>query len=461
MYQIDFDRPVKVHFIGIGGISMSGLAEILLTEGFTVSGSDRTESELTDFLAERGAEIHIGQREENIRPDMDLVVYTAAIKEDNPEFRQAVEYGIPMLTRADLLGQIMTHYGDAICVSGTHGKTTTTGMISTILTECGTDPTISIGGVLPGMSGSGNIRVGAREHFVCEACEYTNSFLSFFPTTAVILNVAEDHLDFFKDLDDIRHSFRRFAELVPADGLLVVNKDIDHVEFFTQGLPCRVLTYSAEDSAADITAEKITFDEGQRGSFDLIRKGRNEGRVKLNVRGMHNVSNALAALAVCMEMGLTFEQAAAGLEAFTGVNRRFEYKGQLHGIEIIDDYAHHPDEIAATLKMANGIKKGKLRLVFQSHTYTRTAALFDEFVEALSAADEVIVAPIYAAREKNTIGISAGQLAEALRARGKDAVYLESFGEIADHILTHAEPGDLVITMGAGDIYRVGETLLQ
>ena len=461
MYQIDFGRPGNVHFIGIGGISMSGLAEILLTEGFAVSGSDRTRSDLTVYLASHGAEVHIGHRAENIRRDLDLVVYTAAIHEDNPEYQQTLAYGIPLMSRADLLGQIMTHYGEAVCVSGTHGKTTTTGMIATTLMACGADPTISIGGVLPGMSGSGNIRVGAREQFICEACEYTNSFLSFFPTTAVILNVAEDHLDFFKDIQEIRQSFRRFAELVPEGGLLVVNRDIDDVGYFTQGLPCRVLTYSVTDAAADLTAEDVTFDDTMCGSYELIRNGRCEGRVVLRAPGMHNVSNSLAAMAVCLDLGLTFEQAAAGLQTFTGAKRRFERKGTVHGVEIIDDYAHHPDEIAATLAMANGIKKGKLRLIFQSHTYTRTAALFDEFVEALAAADEVIVAPIYAAREKNTIGISAGQLADALGAKGKKAVYLESFGEIGDYILTHAEPGDMVLTMGAGDIYLVGESLLH
>ena len=460
MYQIDFNRPGKVHFIGIGGISMSGLAEILLTEGFAVSGSDQNRSELTDHLAALGAEVHIGHRAENIRPDMGLVVYTAAIHPDNPEYQKTLELGIPLMSRADLLGQIMTHYGEAICISGTHGKTTTTGMVSTILMECGADPTISIGGVLPGMSGSGNIRVGGREHFVCESCEYTNSFLSFFPTTAVILNVAEDHLDFFKDIDDIRHSFRRFAELVPANGLLAVNRDIDDFEYFTKDLPCRTVTYSADDPAADYTAQDIIYDEACCGSYVLVKHGERLGSVKLSVPGAHNVSNSLAAMAVSLELGLSFGQAARGLEAFTGTKRRFERKGTVHGVEIIDDYAHHPDEIAATLKIANGMKKGKLWLAFQSHTYTRTAALFDEFVEALSAADEVVLAPIYAAREKNTIGISAASLAEALRGKGTDAVYFESFGEIEDYLLTHAEPGDLVLTMGAGDIYKVGEALL-
>lgn len=458
MYHIDFQKPRRVHFIGIGGISMSGLAEILITEGFRISGSDSRRSHLTDHLASLGAEIYIGQRAGNITEEVEVVVYTAAVHPDNEEYQAAVSRGLPILSRAELLGQMMKNYRTAIAVSGTHGKTSTTAMISEILMTAGKEPTISIGGIMPSIGG--NIRVGKSECFVTEACEYTNSFLQFFPTTAVILNVREDHMDFFKDLQEIRDSFRQFAELLPEDGLLVINRDIPELEELTRDLRCRVKTYSLTASDADFRAVNIVLDEDACGSFDVVRSGSTMGRISLKVPGTHNVANALAAIAVADSLGVSLSEMQVGFEHYEGVERRFEKKGVVGGVEIFDDYAHHPDEIRATLTMANQVKKKKLWCVFQPHTYTRTRAFLKEFIEALAMADEVVLAKIYAARENDNLGVSSEDIAKGLREKGKQAVYLETFGEIEDFLLQHCVHGDLLITMGAGDVVKVGEALL-
>ena len=458
MYQIQFDKPVHVHFIGIGGISMSGLAEILLSRKFPVSGSDSHESALTDQLAAQGAVVHYPQMAENITDDIDVVVYTAAIHPDNPEFRAAQEKNLPMLTRAQLLGEIMRNYKEAINVSGTHGKTTTTSMITEILLEAHKDPTVSVGGMLKDIGG--NIRVGGQETFVVEACEYTNSFLSFFPTIEVILNVEADHLDFFKDIDDIRHSFKLFAEKLPEDGLLVINKDIKHSEYFTQALKCRVVTFGHEKDA-DYTANFISYDKFAHPSYTLFYKGEELAQVELGVTGEHNIYNSLAAVAVARSIDIPMETILRGLKRFTGTDRRFQKKGSVNGFTIIDDYAHHPQEIAATIEAAKKYPHRKLWIVFQPHTYSRTAALLDDFAGALSQADEIVLADIYAAREKNTIGISSDDLRKHMLEQNTNVYYIPKFEDIEDFLLQHVEEGDVLITMGAGDIYKVGDDLLK
>lgn len=459
MYQIDFNKPEHVHFIGIGGISMSGLAEILLGAGFTVSGSDAHETELTDRLAAKGARVYYGQRAANIDEEqgIDVVVYTAAIREDNPELLAVKERGIPMLTRAQLLGEMMRNYKQAVAISGTHGKTTTTSMVAEILMAGEMDPTISVGGILKDIGG--NIRVGSPELFVTEACEYTNSFLSFYPTLEVILNIEADHLDFFKDLSDIRHSFRLFAEKLPADGVLVVNSGIENLREITDGLKCRIVTFGGTPDSA-YTAANITYDEYARPSYDLVIQGEIVNRISLGVTGEHNVYNSLAAIAVAMELGAGFDAVMAGLKAFTGTDRRFEKKGEVGGVTIIDDYAHHPQEIKATLAAAKNYPHRKLWCVFQPHTYTRTKAFLDEFAQALSAADEVILADIYAARETDTLGVSSADIARKIQDLGTAAHFIPSFDEIETFILENCVNGDLLITMGAGDIVKVGEKLL-
>ena len=457
MYQIDFNKPEAIHFIGIGGISMSGLAEILMDEGFTVSGSDAHESDLTRHLEAKGATVAYGQRAENITDEIDVVVYTAAVHPDNPEFMRASEKGIPILTRAELLGQMMKNYENAIAVSGTHGKTTTTSMITEVLLCADTDPTISVGGILNSISG--NIRVGGPDLFVTEACEYTNSFLSFYPTTAVILNIEADHLDFFKDLKDIRHSFRLFAEKLPEKGLLVINKDIDHMEDIIEGLPCKVITFGKNEESR-YQAKNIRFDELARATYELYVDGKEIDTVTLGVSGEHNVYNSLSAAAVCSELGISMEMIKKGLKRFTGTNRRFEKKGEISGVTIIDDYAHHPQEIRATLETAKHYPHKKLWVVFQPHTYTRTRAFLDEFAESLSLADEVILADIYAARETDNLGISSKDIADRIEKMGVKVHYIPSFEEIETFILENCIHGDLLITMGAGDIVKVGENLL-
>ncbi len=458
MYQIDFHKPIRIYFIGIGGISMSGLAEILLSEGFTVSGSDRAPSDLTCMLEDRGVNVFYGQKKENLTKDIDLVVYTAAIKSDNPELLAAHKLNIPMLTRAELLGQMMKNYETPVAVSGTHGKTTTTSMISQILLSAEADPTLSIGGIYRPIGG--NIRVGASELFVTEACEYTNSFLSFFPKIGIILNIEEDHLDFFKDLADIRNSFHRFAQLLPADGTLIINGDIERCEELTEGLSCKVITYGLS-SGSDYSASQVTYDESGFPSFILSRQSGGERKFSLRVHGDHNILNALAAIALADLLGLSDEVIHAGLAAFTGTDRRFEYKGQVNGVNIIDDYAHHPTEIRATLSAAAQYPHRRLWCVFQPHTYTRTKAFLEEFASALSLADEIILADIYAAREKDTLGISSETLQEKIRSLGHSCHYFPTFEAIENYLLKNCTKDDLLITMGAGDVVKVGENLLQ
>ncbi|MBQ8802088.1 MAG: UDP-N-acetylmuramate--L-alanine ligase [Tyzzerella sp.] len=458
MYKIDFKTPQHVHFIGIGGISMSGLAEILLKEHFTISGSDSKPSALTAHLEALGATIFYPQKASNVIEGIDVVVYTAAIHEDNEEYMEVKRQGLPMLSRAELLGQLMTNYETPIAISGTHGKTTTTSMLSHILLEAETDPTISVGGILNAIGG--NIRVGSSNVFVTEACEYTNSFLSFLPKISVILNVEEDHMDFFKDIHDIRSSFHRFASLLPEDGVLVINKNIEALETITDGISARVITYS-EVQDADYSASNIAFDELGNASFDLVKYGENIGRIKLSVAGNHNVSNALSTIAVADQLDIPFETIQKGITSFTGTVRRFQYKGEINGITIIDDYAHHPTEIKATLTSARNYPHKDIWCIFQPHTYTRTKAFFHEFAEALSLADHVILADIYAARETDTLGMSSEALAEEIKKLGADAYYLPSFEAIENFVLEKLIHGDLLITMGAGDVVNIGEDLLK
>ena len=458
MYKIDFQKPIHIHFIGIGGISMSGLAEILLEEGFTVSGSDAKESPLTRKLESEGAHICYGQKAENITDDIDCVVYTAAINRANPELAEADARRIPMLTRAELLGQLMKNYDTPIAVSGTHGKTTTTSMISHILLEGKVDPTISVGGILKAIGG--NIRVGKSETFLTEACEYTNSFLHFFPKISVILNIEEDHLDFFKDLEDIRHSFHQFAALLPSDGTLVINGEITDYPEIYQGLDCNVVTYGPS-ADFDYSASDISYDEEGHVSFDLAKHGEKAGRITLSVTGDHNVSNALASIAAAELLGIPMDTIKKGLLSFTGTDRRFEYKGTFNGVTVVDDYAHHPTEIKATLKAAQHYPHNSVWCVFQPHTYTRTKAFFHEFAEALSHTDHLVLADIYAARETDTLGISSADLAEEAAKLGADSHYFPSFAEIEDFLKENCRPGDLLITMGAGDIVTVGEDLIR
>ena len=460
MEDIDFSHPIHIHFIGIGGISMSGLAHILLDKGFVISGSDRAPSPLTQKLERMGCRVDYPQAAENIRPGTDLIVYTAAIHPDNPEFKAAVASGIPMATRAELLGSMMKQYRHAINIAGTHGKTTTTSMVSEILMAAGKDPTLSIGGILDSIGS--NVRIGKSDIFVAEACEYTNSFLSFFPTTSIILNVRPDHLDFFKNLDNIRASFREFARRLPPDGNLIINTGIENWTYFTEGLPCHVCTFGSDPAVSDYSGRDITFGHDGCCSYTLLYKGEPGMRITLRVPGSHNVLNSLAAIAAVRQLGVTDAQIQEGLSRFTGAERRFQHKGVYHGAHVIDDYAHHPDEIKATLDTAAHVPHREIWLVFQPHLYSRTKLLMDQFAEALAGgADHVVLAKIYAARETDDLGISSQTLADAINARGGDARYIDTFEGIEKFLSELPLDNDLLITMGAGNVYQIGDALLS
>ncbi|MDK2808157.1 MAG: UDP-N-acetylmuramate--alanine ligase [Clostridiales bacterium] len=437
---------------------MSGFAELLHTMGFTITGSDHIESEITDHLSKLGIKISYEQIAANINPSIDLVVYTAAIHEDNEEYIAAKEAGIPMMDRAQMVGQVMKNYECAIAVSGTHGKTTTTSMISHIMLAGNLDPTISVGGILKSIDG--NIRIGASKNFITEACEYTNSFLKFHPTIGVILNIEEEHLDFFKDLNDIRGSFHSFARLLPENGLLVINGEIDSYKELAADLSARFVSYGLEDDTYQYTAKNIQYNEFAQGSFDLYKDAAFIDRIVLKVIGRHNISNALAAIAVGYELNIPIAQIKEGLSTFAGTNRRFEYKGEIGGITIIDDYAHHPTEIYATLSSAKAYPANRMWCVFQPHTYSRTRAFLKEFATSLALADVIVLTDIYSAREQDPGDISSIHLKEELEKLGKEVYYFPSFDEVENFLLENCTNGDLLITMGAGNIVTVGETLL-
>ena len=457
MYQIDFNNPISIYFVGIGGISMSGLAEVLHQAGFQVSGSDWHASAITKALEAKGIRIYYGESKTHISDDIDCAVLTAAVHEDNEEFLAIREKEIPYLSRAELLGQIMRNYEMPIAISGTHGKTTTTSMVSEILLHADVDPTLSIGGILKTIGG--NIRVGKSGYFVTEACEYTNSFLSFFPRVGIILNVEEDHMDFFQDLNDIMNSFRKFAQLLPADGCLIINGDIENCEEITEGLACRVITYGFGQSN-NYYPEEILHDDQAHSCFTLHGPDGSSRRFALKVPGDHNVSNAMAAIALADFLGITSDVTMEGLAAFGGTDRRFEYKGTIGGVTVIDDYAHHPTEITATLKAAQDYPHKTLWCVFQPHTYTRTKAFLHDFAKALCLADRVVLADIYAARETDTLGISSQTLQEEIHKLGHNCDYFSTFDEIENFLLENCTMGDVLITMGAGDVLKIGENLL-
>ncbi len=447
-----------IYFIGIGGISMSGLAEILKDRGCRVSGTDIKESDVTKHLESLGITIHYGHRAENITDDIDLVVYTAAIHPGNPELEAAKEKQIPLMDRARLLGHIMEEYQYSVAVAGTHGKTTTTSMVSEILLEAEKDPTITVGGILPAIHS--NVKIGHSPYFVAEACEYFDSFLQFTPLVGVILNVEADHLDYFKTLDNIRRSFHAFAQRIPAGGLLVLNASIAHPEELEENLHCSVETFGLKENAC-WQARNIVHEPNGKNSFDVYYQGEFYTSVHLDIPGKHNITNALAAVASAHFLDIPAEVCARGLSHFTGVNRRFQRKGEKRGIVVIDDYAHHPTEIMATLSAARNVRHNKLWCVFQPHTYSRTKNLFDEFGRAFGDADEIIVADIYAARETDDGTISAAMLAERIVKEGGNARYVGDFAAIRQYLETHCRTGDLLLTVGAGDVYKIGEEFLK
>ena len=446
-----FTQPGRhIHFVGIGGVSMAQLAELLHTRGLKVTGSDAAESPRVAALRSLGlavSPLHDGSLLANAM----AVVRSAAIRDDNPEVLLAQARGIPVLARAELLGAIMRGYRRTVCVSGTHGKTTTTSMLAQIAQHAELDPTIFIGAKTPALPKG--FRVGRSDVMVVESCEYHNSFLRFHPNISVILNIEADHLDFFKGLEDLQSAFRKFAELTPDDGALMVNADDANVLKTVKNLPCTAFGLS---ESADVRAQNIVW-ERSLPRFDVTVKGRQYAHLTLPVPGRHNLYNALAAVGIAALLGVPGPDAAAALADFRAAERRMEYKGQCNGADIIDDYAHHPTAAALTLEAVRGMGYRRVLLVYQPHTYSRTAALFQEFAAALSAADLVILPDIYAARETDDLGVSSGRLAAQI----PNGRYIADFEEIADLLRAQARRGDAILTMGAGDVYKVGELLTR
>ncbi len=443
----------NIHFIGIGGISMSSLAAIAKKRGYIVSGSDRTPSSLTERLENMGISIHYPQAAENIE-NPDLVVYTAAIAEDNPELAVARDRGIRCITRSAYLGELMKEYPVRIGVSGTHGKSSTTGLLSQIFMAADMDPTVTCGAEIPEFDSA--YRLGGGEHFIYEACEYKDSFLDFYPSVAVILNIEMDHVDYYHSMEQMRESYKKSAK---DAGAVVVNWDDPEVRAVAEKLEgVWVIRAGVENPLADYNAVNVTLCRGF-ASFDLMKENEKLCTVRLRIPGLHHVHNAVCAAAAAHICGIDPEQISRGISDFKGIRRRFEYKGNYNGVEIYDDYAHHPTEVEATLKTAREMtgETGRLFCVFQPHTYSRTAGLFDDFVKALSGTDRLILAPIYAAREKNIYGISSKDLAKHI----PGAVTVESFEEAAALLADALKEGDLLLTMGAGNAFKVGDLLLK
>lgn len=437
-----------IHLIGIGGVSMRPLGLVLRDKGMIVTGSDMNASVSTDELIAKGIAVHIGHRPENIE-GADCIIRTAAAHNDNPEIAAARAQGIPVFERAQAWGLIMREYKNAICISGTHGKTTTTSMITHIFMEAHRDPTAMLGGYLPLLK-AGH-RVGNGDTIIMESCEYCDSFLNFYPTVAIINNIEADHLDYFKDLEAVESSFRKFAGLVPRTGYVIANGDDENTVKTLADL--HYISFGIGQKN-DVHAENLSEDYR---SFDVYCFGKFYTHVHLNVYGRHNVYNALAAAAASYVMNIDGESVALGLASFTGAGRRMEFKGKYHGADIYDDYAHHPGELHALIDAVKTMGYKRIIIAFQPHTYTRTKALFDDFVRELKRVDVAVLAEIYAAREQNTIGISSRDLARQI----PNAVYFETLPEVAAHLRSIASEGDIILTVGAGDIYKAGEMLLK
>ena len=448
----------KIHMVGIGGVSMSGIAEILINFGFTVTGSNNVETESTKKLEKAGIKISIGHDENNIS-DQDVVVYSAAIKQDNIELVTAKNKNIPIIERADFLGELTRCYKDTITISGTHGKSTTTSMVSLCFLEALKDPSIQVGADIKQLDG--NYKVGNSEYFIIEACEYVESFLKFSPKSEIILNIDNDHLDYFKTFENIKNAFIKYVKLLPNDGLLVVNGDDANALDLLKYTNATKLTYGITNKNTDFFAVNIVFDNNGFPEFDVYAKGEFYGRIKLSVPGMHNVLNALACISLCDYYGIKLEDIKKALLSFTGAVRRFEYKGTIKKANIYDDYGHHPTEIVATAKALMNKKYNKSWVVFQPHTYSRTKTLLDDFAKALLNFDNIIILDIYAAREKNTYGITSKDLANKICDLGKKALYIPNFDECVNYLKQNIQENDIIITQGAGTVTNIGPMLLK
>jgi UDP-N-acetylmuramate--alanine ligase len=446
----------KIHFVGIGGIGMSGIAEVLLNLGYVITGSDLNPSDITQRLASLGAGIFQGHQASHVG-DADVVVTSTAVRTDNPEVLEAHERNIPVIPRAEMLAELLK-MKFSVAVSGSHGKTTTTSMVSTVLAHGGFDPTMVIGGKLASIGS--NAKIGDGEVIVAEADESDGSFLKLSPCLALITNIDREHLDYYRDIEDIKAAFLKFANIVPFYGATILCLDDPHVQAILPGIKRRTITYGLT-SPADYQAKDVVL-EGPTSVFSVYARGERLGEVTLNVPGRFNVANALATIAAARELDMPFEAIREGLLKYVGVGRRLEVKGKVKGVTVVDDYGHHPTEIRETLAAARQVWKGRIIVVFQPHRYTRTQKLFPEFLMAFPSADHLIITDIYPASEKAIEGVNAASLTEGIRQSGHpDVRYLASFNEIADHLLAIAKPSDVIITQGAGSVWKVGEEFLQ
>lgn len=462
--DINLKELKKVHMIGIGGVSMSGIAKILQYMGIEVTGSDREETDVTIKLANTGIPVTLGTNPETVK-NVDLVVYTAAIKQDNPELVSAKVLGIHCMERAEFLGLITKLYKDTICIAGTHGKTTTTSMVSLCFLEEGKlnkkmEPTIQVGAKLKQIQG--NYYIGKSEHLIIESCEYVESFLHFYPRAEIILNIDNDHLDYFKTFENVKNAFNKFVKILPEDGYLVINADDKScLELLNEiSKTIKVYTFGIENTNADFIAKNIVFNKEGFATFDVYFNNEKYDTFKLSVPGIHNVMNALACIALCEMYNISKECMKMALKEFVGANRRFEFKGELNGAKIYDDYAHHPTEVRATAKATKCKDYNQSWVVFQSHTYSRTYNLLDDFVDALLDFDNIIISDIYAAREQNTYNIYPEDIVNKLKEKGKNAIYIGKYEDIAEYLKMHIKKDDLVITLGAGPVVKVAEMLV-
>ena len=448
----------NIHMIGIGGTSMSGIAEILKNWGFHVEGSDTNRSEATDKLIESGIKVTIGHNPESVK-NCDLVVYSAAISANDPELRKANELHIPTVERKVFLGAITRAFRNTICVSGTHGKSTTTSMVSMCFLESKLDPTIQLGAVLDPIEG--NYRVGNSEYFILEACEYSESFLQFSPKAEIILNIDNDHLDYYKTIDNIKEAFKKYIKLLPDDGILVYNADDPYCLHMSQFTKAKSITFGIKNSNANFVAKNIVFDKNGYPSFDVYHNNVFYKTIKLSVPGKHNIMNALSCIALCNEFGLDKTDIKNALLKYTGAERRFQYLGEFNGAKVYDDYGHHPTEITA---VAEAMKKKQYNhswVVFQPHTYSRTKTLLDDFAKCLINFDNIIVTDIYAARESNTYGVSSKDIVNKIEELGRKSYYISNFDDIIEFLSRNVQPCDIILTQGAGTVTQIGHKLIK
>ena len=448
----------NIHMIGIGGISMSGIAEILANLGFSVTGSNNVDSEILHTLRKAGIKVFIGHNAQNV-VGSDCVVYTAAIPQNNVELVHAKELGISTIERSDFLGELTRCYKNTIAISGTHGKTTTTSLVSLCFLEAKKDPSIQVGAILEELNG--NYRVGNSEHFIIEACEYVESFLKFSPKSEIILNIDNDHLDYYKNFENIKKAFIKYVKLLPDDGHLIINADDLNCLDLPVYTKASTIKYGIENEDVDFQAKNIQFDEDGFPEFDIYKYNEFYGHIKLSILGKHNVLNVLACIALCDTYKISKTDIINAISKFKGADRRFEYKGNVNGAKIFDDYGHHPTEVFATAKALENKKYNESWVVFQPHTYSRTFNLLNDFAHSLLEFDHIIITDIYAARETNTYNISSKDLVDEINKLGKEAIYIPLLEDCASYLKNNVKQNDIVLTLGAGTVTNVGQMIAE